>query len=424
MTCCSILKKECTPLSFFLPKSSVVMAAGESQIPSASNILYLPYSFLSTLSSLIKSRAIGDVEGEIDAHIRLSGMPVSLLHSLLSFSTTAIEITNSITSISGSKAICAALLLPMSITGIALCGIEALFEGNALKREYDFLQQITPSLEEQLRELQKADSPEKIEELLQNSLTALRQKVESCQDPERKKVVQTLATQLENALTSPGIMPVQAQTFLSKIQRAELQESLSHLQEEFLQLSPTEIEKIKHLTKIKLPRGASPQELKDKESTLSEQFLEVKYNNLARRVQPWCADKVQKELRPILEKLRSADSTAQIEGQKQAEDLAKTLRTQGKKKLLSHIVALVAITISAVGFTALLIGCPFAFAGIVLAAASTIAIANYFYTKGTLDCEGWHFSFVNCIPEWIRYLYRKVCPISQAPTSLMPATKA
>jgi hypothetical protein len=179
-------------------------------------------------------------------------------------------------------------------------------------------------------------------------------------------------------------------------------------------VSPATIEKIKVFVEKKFG-DLPPEEKKEKIIETYHKVVESKLAKLARRVQPWCAKEIAQNLPPILEKIKSADPKVQEEGLKEAEELMQTVKTQARKKLLVHIVAVVAIALSIAGFIALCVGCPFAIPFALLLVGGTLASLNYFLAAGTLDNKGWKFSVENCIPNWVKWIARKLFSPSEAP---------
>jgi hypothetical protein len=142
----------------------------------------------------------------------------------------------------------------------------------------------------------------------------------------------------------------------------------------------------------------------EKEAAASEKktlMLSVKKADLDRRVRPWMREKIEKELNPILENLKSPNASVRHDALIKADLLMKNIDIQSKKILLIHVISLVAIILCAIGLIATIAGCPYLIPLILLGAAGIIGYGNYIYSQGTLDEEGWRFSKKKAIPSWI-----------------------
>ncbi len=134
-------------------------------------------------------------------------------------------------------------------------------------------------------------------------------------------------------------------------------------------------------------------------SSLTEAEAVKKKTDLARRVHPWLAEEIERDLKPLLEGLHHADSAVRKAAQKKTEELLDNLDIQAKKKLLIHIVGLTALILSAIGLIAGLAACPFLAVAVLLGIGSLLAMGRWFLVKGLFSTRGWTFSAVNCLPE-------------------------
>ncbi len=134
---------------------------------------------------------------------------------------------------------------------------------------------------------------------------------------------------------------------------------------------------------------------------------------LALRVQPWCQEKIEKEISSILRKLRSADPTTKNEGDLEAKELLETLKIQGKKTLIIHALAVIGFALNFVGFLGLVVGCPYAIIPACLLAGAIFTFTSSTYASVTLSKIGWAVDFTLLIPGFLHpYLFSSTDSVS------------
>jgi hypothetical protein len=127
-------------------------------------------------------------------------------------------------------------------------------------------------------------------------------------------------------------------------------------------------------------------------------------NNLARRVQPWCQERICEQLPSILEKMQSNDPEKVRRGQEEAKSLMKTVRIQGEKAKLIHILAITSLTICSIGFIGAMIAAPYLIPLVLLIIGSTLSLGAHIYSTSTLPCDGWTYNTKHCVPNWFKSL--------------------
>lgn len=127
--------------------------------------------------------------------------------------------------------------------------------------------------------------------------------------------------------------------------------------------------------------------------------LQVKRANLERRVRPWCAEKIEAEVEPLLRKLTTLGvGESRAKAGRAAEKLLNTIEMQGKKTLLIHSLALTAVILSGLGFLFSLIACPPLIPFILMTMGGILSTITVLYGSGTLDQHDWSFSWMRALP--------------------------
>lgn len=127
-------------------------------------------------------------------------------------------------------------------------------------------------------------------------------------------------------------------------------------------------------------------------------------NNLARRVQPWCQERICEQLPSILEKMQSNDPEQASRGKEEAKSLMKTVRIQGEKTKLIHILAITSLTICCIGFIGAMVAAPYLIPLVLLIIGSTLSLGTHIYSTSTLPCDGWTYNAKSCLPNWFKSL--------------------
>ena len=83
------------------------------------------------------------------------------------------------------------------------------------------------------------------------------------------------------------------------------------------------------------------------------------------------------------------------------------IEIQMTKKLILHLLALTTIFVLGAGLILALSSTAPLAAVVLLSTSPILTIAQYFFEYGCLDSYGWEFSWINCIPYWIRWVIDK-----------------
>ncbi len=117
---------------------------------------------------------------------------------------------------------------------------------------------------------------------------------------------------------------------------------LDWMKDRYFTLQPEESDKICSLIEEKLPEldRTSKAERFDQ---IAQKALEVKFENLKRRITPGLADEVKKQLDSTMKDLTSPDETIRLDAAQRVELLMESVSTQAKTKILIHVLGLIAI---------------------------------------------------------------------------------
>lgn len=127
---------------------------------------------------------------------------------------------------------------------------------------------------------------------------------------------------------------------------------------------------------------------------------------LSRRVQPWLAREMSKEI-PFL--LKAKDPVLKAEAMRRGKELLLNVQTQVLKKKISHVISIVAMTLIASGLIlGLLPFTPVMIPTILALIGSAISISHYLHTQGYWNSRGWNFSVLNCVPDFLKNLWKKL----------------
>jgi hypothetical protein len=359
--------------------------------------------------SYIKAIALGDTEAEIEASQRLTSIPLNMVSSLTSLSTFLYQIG---TYIKGTKLALAKFYNPMqlltrwNIFGFALSLIESIIEITTIKRLKKQIDQfhlsseakITAYLNESDPYLKKTMLLKTLDDLikmpalplstsLQKKFIEMRSDVEKCYEPsdELIKLAEMALRQACDELVLYDAKQIQNKHFT---------------------IAPELQEKIEKLVTKRFEKEGK-EKIDEEILKYQSDILKVKINKLARRVSPWFANELKDQLPALLEKVSGKDSLEKTAALKQIKQLLNTAKIQTKKYLITHIIALVTFSISAVVSTAIMVGCPPTIPGVIMLNLGLASLFNYIGYKGTIKQKGWKFSLYDALPSPIQWLCDK-----------------
>jgi hypothetical protein len=380
-------------------------------LPGICNLLTLPFDLIYTSSCLVKAIYLGDKEGEIDATLRLSTLPLNALSSLSSLATTIVQIQTILAQI-GTQVlkfgVSVNFLFAANVVGLFLSVFEIIVESVSIKRQAKFLSELHLNSLEKIDRFISEKDPHKKKELL---IKCCRNLCYSENVPISKKLKETLSALEMNLLFSDQINEqaiLLAKEALTEASAEILQSDAESLDSKYVQASPDEVRNLQCIAKKRFPQASPVQLLLDK-MLLKQELLVVKSNNLARRVSPWCAKEASSKIKPLLEQMKSDDPVVKEQARKQTKDLLFTTQIQAKKYLYYHIVSLVVFTAFAISMIALLASCPPLIPSLMIGAIGTLSFASYILYTGTIEQKGWKFQASDCIPSLVKKGYGKIC---------------
>jgi hypothetical protein len=362
-----------------------------TNIPCAGNILWTPMDFFSTIYAWMHAKAIGDEEGAFDAGLRLAGMPLSIVHAICASFTYLLQIGyvfhDSIAEFL--EPISQFVGFPALVLGSVLCVIEGIYESICLGRAVYLIKQMRTGLLTSIDQLLALDDPQDFNTALTRFLA---------ENADARAIYETF-----------GDMP-DRKAQLVRLKDELLIENLSYFEAEYLTLKPEETTKIREVVRQNI-HNASPGNMGRRERELEANLLAVKRTSLDRRVRPWCGQRICQELRPFLDTLRSPESSVEElqEAREGAQNLLQAIDIQAKKKMIIHIVGLIALTASAIGFILTMVACPVLIPFILITIGGTLSTWSYLGGRGSLDHEGWTFSICDAIIPigWLYNLYKR-----------------
>lgn len=128
-------------------------------------------------------------------------------------------------------------------------------------------------------------------------------------------------------------------------------DGLEFIKAKYFTLETEETQKIYEMIEEKLP-DADPATKADRFDQIAKRALEIKFENLKRRITPGLADEVKVQLHSIMKDLQSPDAAVQSGAQRKAKHLMDSVSTQAKNKIIIHVLGILAIfftVLSAIG---------------------------------------------------------------------------
>ncbi len=399
----------CNSLGISQPE---VSACEPSSLPSALNLITIPYDFICNIFSLIRSYAIQDKEARLDARLRLYSLPLNALASLGYVGTFCMQL-GSILGINGalqtpllsSKTI----LYHLNFAALAVSAIEIVFESINIHRQKKFLTYLSHSLVDKVDAFLEESNPKIKKKKLLQVLDLLLEKNE------------LFPLNIQNSLrhlNNPSNEHISEETLqlsqdvLKKVSKMLLLKEANKIQSKYLKISSQEFKRIERIARSRLPSGTDLQ-IEDEIFDLQNKLLKTKFNQLCKRVSPWCAKDLSEKLEPALKKLRSKEAHISEEGKKEVKELLTLCDIQAKKILIVHIVSLIIFVGCAITSAAVIALCPPMLPVVALTTLGIISSINFLAYHGTINQRGWRFSVVDCIPYFIKWPASKIYQLFQ-----------
>ncbi len=164
---------------------------------------------------------------------------------------------------------------------------------------------------------------------------------------------------------------------------------LEKIERKYIKLSEKDLKNIG-----KKLQGLSPKEADKKRIELTENALSLKYAQLKRRMTPWCAEKLYKELSQTLSGLKSPDKAVRAQAKLNVKKLIEMMDAQSRKKLVVHAIALTAFLCGIVSLVLTITFPPAAFIILALTLISiSLGLTRMLLDKAWLSHQGNYLSF-------------------------------
>jgi hypothetical protein len=280
----------------------------------------------------------------------------------------------------------------------------------AIKRQVSFLKHLNIK---NLPDFEKFIHEKDIEVKTNGLLKAVNNLLETPNLPISPSLKSTL-TELKISLSSKedvseSIMKLAIQA-LDQVTIDLLMHDAEYIHDNYLCLTKTEVDKIDSIVKESFTRS-SQEKITTKIDETQSNWMNVKSNNLARRVAPWCAEELNDRLAPILLGLKSADPEVKKRSATEMKELLSSAEIQAKKFLILHCASLAVFAISACVAVASLVMCPPLVPLIGIFTIFIVSTISCLAHQGMIKQRGWKFCFSDCIPDFIKTTYTEISKV-------------
>ncbi len=349
-------------------------------LPSLTGIVSIPSDMNKTWQHFQRSLARDDFEGKIDAFVRLVGVPITTLTCL----SNAVYYISTLAKLDRVLFVFTRLA---SALGLALCAIEGTVESLAIKRQIDFMKTYHYKLEHEVSLAMQELDPTKKQELAANLIKKLKKDPSSIEFILGEKdaylmiyLLEYFSSQKSSTLSQEDLHHRCLQSILTKLQIKVLTKDFEKLSEKL------------HFD-ITLPDVFISNPNEDELKKIIDQ------TSLARRVRPFFVKELETQIPDILARLASPDNEVKQKALDDADKLLRDVDTQAKKKLIIHVVGLIAITLSAISLIMFLGGAPLIPALIFMGLSMYVSIVRKKIHENALDKTGFNIAHTDFIPN-------------------------
>jgi hypothetical protein len=382
--------------------SNLYLGSGSTSLPGITNLFYAPYHFIKTIKAILLAEQINDREAIVENRLRMTSNQLNFISSLGQISWYILQggIYFKILSETSQHS-----LVPLGtfISGIGfiICAIEGILETYGLVKTAQFYTHYYPSEIDALKQIFKLTDPVQRQKKFTKFLEQF-----SSNTPLPTEVKNEIETFLRKKDYSNEEFSILSKNLLGQIENNFYLTKLQQLQRNYLQISPEEMTQIETEIQKKFSNLSSHEQQQKKEIAIQAE-LNKKKNDLIRRVQPWLADEISQNASEIIQNLQSADSAKNKEAKEKAAEIFKHIKTQSQKKLLIHGVGLGAVLFTVAGLILSCAACPYFIPFFIIAIGGILAFARYYLYVGFIDSKGWEFKIENCIPDFIKSIFKK-----------------
>jgi hypothetical protein len=389
--------------------SNLYLGSGTANLPGMTNVYYAPSNLIEGIKALFAAQKIGDREGIVENTLRIAEAPFSFSNGFMQCIYNALHAGVYFKFLDHpgfhfALSTTGPLSLVIAIFGFAFCVFEGALETFGLVRTTDFFINNYPFEIEDLKEAMQENDPQK------------RQiKFSSCME---KILKLPLPAELINEINSfIQRNDLNASEFLEmvkqisdKIETNTYLTQLNKLNQNYFQISADEENDINNYVQTRLS-ALSPEEQNARKSKILQNTLDTKKSELVRKIHPWLADEIQSSLPDVIRDLASPSQSKQAEAKEKAEALFANIKTQSKKKILTHTIGAVAVLFTIAGLIAACISCPIIIPFVLLGIGTLLAFARGGVHWGFMNTRGWNFSAKDCyegfVSESIREFFDK-----------------
>jgi hypothetical protein len=392
-------------LSPYLDTKPPYLGPGSNTLPAVTNIFYAPSNLYEGCLALRAARKIDDREGVVE-----NGMRV--FQNIFGFSNASMQLLLYSLQAGNYFEIFSHPWLPfvlypsgffshaIMVTGFIICVIEGVIEGIGLIKTSLFKRKIYQSEIEEIKNNLNGKT------LSAGQLQTLRKAMDYPLlfgvRPSMKFLVDRLAH-----LKKGNDNSKETDQIINKIQKTVLLSQLKLLGKRYFQILPNHIDEIDKYAKKYLSHLPRPKQEERKKRIIATQ-LERKQAKLTRRVQPWLQERIAVEHPKLIKDLESGIPAREKAAIEKAEALFTNIKIQSDKKLLIHTLGMLAVLFTVAGLMAGCISCPFLVPLLILLCGTGLAIARGLTYSGSINLEGWNFSFSECLPACLKEKPKKI----------------
>jgi hypothetical protein len=423
--------QEKPPLSIFQPLPL---------LPGMSNMVIGPMEMKETFFALIRSIRIGDVSTRNSAFLHLLSGLISTGQALISLGQWGL----SFFSIPLSWGL-VTLILSASCNAFALsiCTIEALLESFNATLEFIFLQQ--PFFRgKEFSSLPLSKNPmERLNHFIEKMKNNRKQFKEFLGDEKVNEFLSHLESFKKQAATSGKSSFLSSNPAFEKMNGEISAFFLNYFYKRYFTYSPEEQHQMKALQSqidfLKEYKSINPfvREIPDlkflldhhshsedaffeeknlkvdafidyisTKKTLIENRLKITQTSLAKRLSPDLVQNLEKTLPSLIEDFSSRNMQTQKKALLQTESLFSTLEIQASKKLVLHVLGVLSIVISLIGFSLIFVpGLNAAIPLILITLGFVISMAQWVFERCILNEMGWQCDLKKLIPNFITHWF-------------------
>jgi hypothetical protein len=382
--------------------SNLYLGPGSTSLPGITNLFYAPYHFVKSIKAILLAEQINDREAIVENRLRMTSNNLNFISSLGQTSWYILQggIYFKILSETSQHSL-APLGAFISGIGFIICAIEGILETYGLVQTAQFYTHHYPSEIEAIKEIFNLTDPVQRQKKFTKFLEQF-----SSNTPLPTEVKNEIETFLRKKNYSNEEFSTLSTNLLDQIEKNIYLTKLQQLQRNYFQISSEEMTQIDVEIQKKFSNLSSTEQQQKKEIAIQAK-LSKKKNDLARRVQPWLADEISQDASEIIQNLQSADAVKNKEAKEKAAEIFKNIKAQCQKKLLIHGVGLAAVLFTVAGLILSCAACPYLIPFFIIAIGGILAFARYYLYVGFIDSKGWEFKIENCIPDFIKSIFKK-----------------